>query len=135
MLRTYGDRFTRPYYRWTRFLYFFSRRKLVVKESYRRIQSDSSVRNPGQNEPFHCGTVFLVSARVYSLLRRLVQSFCGGTINIQKYTKKRGKKLNCRYCNQEVQQLKENQYYCSECDLQFSKEELVLKQSDLLKKD
>lgn len=32
-----------------------------------------------------------------------------------------------------MQQLNENQFYCSECDLQFSKEELVSQQSDLLK--
>ena len=33
-----------------------------------------------------------------------------------------------------MQQVKENQFYCSECDLQFVKEDLVLQQSDLLRK-
>lgn len=42
--------------------------------------------------------------------------------------------MNCRYCSQEVQQVKENQFYCSECDLQFVKEELISQQSDLLRK-
>lgn len=42
--------------------------------------------------------------------------------------------MKCRYCNQKVQQIENDQFYCKECDLQFFKNELVSAQSDLLRK-